>query len=195
MNYSTKKTKRLVQLSLFMALIILQTWVPMLGNINIPPLSITFIHVTVIIATLWLGTYEGMAVGLMWGLNSLLRAYIQPVSPLHTLVFTSPLVSVLPRVLMPFIVGNLANFFRSRKLSKNLLGMLSGVAGSLLNTIFVLGAIALFKQAAYLQIKEITQPELWAVLGSIVVVNGMPEAIAAGIVTPAIYRALDRSKQ
>ncbi|MCW6653125.1 ECF transporter S component [Aerococcaceae bacterium NML191292] len=195
MNYSTKKTKRLVQLGLFMALIILQTWVPMLGNINIPPLSITFIHVTVIIATLWLGTYEGMAVGLMWGLNSLLRAYIQPVSPLHILVFTSPLVSVLPRVLMPLIVGNLANFFRSQKLSKNLVGMLSGVAGSLLNTIFVLGAIALFKQADYLQIKEITQPELWAVLGSIVVVNGVPEAIAAGIVTPAIYRALDHKKQ
>lgn len=192
MNYSTNKTKRLVQLGLFLALIILQTWVPMLGNINIPPLSITFIHVTVIVATLWLGTYEGMVVGLMWGLNSLLRAYIQPVSPMHVLVFISPFVSVLPRVLMPFVIGHIAQFLRSKNISKTLIGTISGGLGSLLNTIFVLGAIALFKQADYLSIKEIAQPELWAVLGGIVVTNGVPEAIAASIMTPAIYRALDR---
>lgn len=194
MNYSGQHTKRLVQLSLFMALVILQTWVPMLGNINIPPLSITFIHVTVIVATLWLGTYEGMFVGAVWGINSLLRAYIQPVSPMHTLVFTSPLVSVFPRILMPLVVGLVVVFLRHKKVNKSVIGITGGLLGSILNTVFVLGSIAIFKQAEYLQIKDIAQPELLTVLWGIVIANGVPEMIASGIITPAIYRALDRSR-
>ena len=52
---SQNKTNQLVKLSVFVALIIIQSWVPMLGNIPTPVLSITYIHVTVILATLWLG--------------------------------------------------------------------------------------------------------------------------------------------
>ena len=50
---SQNKTNQLVKLSVFVALIIIQSWVPMLGNIPTPVLSITYIHVTVILATLW----------------------------------------------------------------------------------------------------------------------------------------------
>ena len=115
-SYSNNKTKDLVRISLFMAIIILQSWVPFLGNITIPlyPLAITFIHVTVIVATLYLGTKAGVIVGGVWGVNSLIRAYVMPTSPMYIYVFNSPFVTILPRMLMPLIVGFISHKILSK---------------------------------------------------------------------------------
>ena len=62
--------------------------------------------------------------------------------------------------------------------------------GSLLNTILVLGSIAIFKRAEYLQIQGADLNGLWKVLGGIILVNGIPEAIFAAMATPIIIKAL-----
>ncbi|MGX7109691.1 ECF transporter S component [Facklamia miroungae] len=193
-NKNSLKTKRLVILSIFMAIILLQTWVPFLGYIAIPPLNITIIHVTVIVATLWLGTKDGFIIGAFWGLNSLIRAYVMPTSPMYVYVFSSPLVSLLPRMIMPLIVGWFAKQTQS-KLKDRLRYMLAGGLGSLLNTIFVLGAIGLFKQAEYAQISGANLDTLWQVLGGIVLVNGVPEMIFSILVTPILINALSKIPQ
>nr|WP_281727681.1 ECF transporter S component [Facklamia miroungae] len=184
----------MVILSIFMAIILLQTWVPFLGYIAIPPLNITIIHVTVIVATLWLGTKDGFIIGAFWGLNSLIRAYVMPTSPMYVYVFSSPLVSLLPRMIMPLIVGWFAKQTQS-KLKDRLRYMLAGGLGSLLNTIFVLGAIGLFKQAEYAQISGANLDTLWQVLGGIVLVNGVPEMIFSILVTPILINALSKIPQ
>ena len=181
-------TNELVRLSVFVALIIIQSWVPMLGYINIPPLAITYIHVTVIVATLWLGVKQGMLVGAAWGLNSWLKAILAPVSPINTLVLSSPLVSVLPRILMPLILGTIVYYLKQKQVNSKLVGLTAGVLGSWLNTFLVLGAIVIFKQQAYMDIKSISdQATLWQVLGGIIATNGVFESIAAGIITPILY--------
>lgn len=189
LNKSSEKTKKLVILSIFLALILLQNWVPFLGYIAIPPLNITIIHVTVIVATLLLGTRSGFMVGTFWGINSLLRAYLMPTSPLYIYVFSSPLVSLLPRMLMPLIVGLLVRYPLAKR-DVRLKYMLAGGIGSVLNTVLVLGAIALFKRAEYLQIQGASLSNLWTVLGGIIVVNGIPEMIFSILITPIIMRAL-----
>ncbi|MDO4432808.1 MAG: ECF transporter S component [Aerococcaceae bacterium] len=193
MTNSYSKTRRLVQLSIFMAIVLLQSRVPFLGNIPInPALSVTIIHITVIVAVLLLGTLDGAMVGFVWGLNSFISALFFPTSPFQQMVLSSPLTSVLPRVLMPLCVGVFVAFLRRKKVNLYVQGIASGILGSLLNTVFVLGAIALFKQSEYIAIKEIAQSDLWKVLSGIVVANGIPEAIAAAVAVPAIYRALSR---
>lgn len=189
LNNSSQKTRRTVILSIFLALILLQTWVPFLGYIAIPPLNITIIHVTVIVATLLLGTREGFIIGTFWGINSLLRAYLMPTSPMYIYVFSSPLVSLLPRMIMPLIVGLLVRYPFS-KMGNRLKFMLAGGIGSVLNTVLVLGSIAVFKRAEYLQIQGASLSNLWTVLGGIILVNGVPEAIFSVLVTPIIMRAL-----
>lgn len=189
LNNSSQKTRRTVILSIFLALILLQTWVPFLGYIAIPPLNITIIHVTVIVATLLLGTREGFIIGTFWGINSLLRAYLMPTSPMYIYVFSSPLVSLLPRMIMPLIVGFLVRYPFS-KMGNRLKFMLAGGIGSVLNTVLVLGSIAVFKRAEYLQIQGASLSNLWTVLGGIILVNGVPEAIFSVLVTPIIMRAL-----
>ncbi|MGF3073102.1 ECF transporter S component [Facklamia sp. P12945] len=193
-NQNAMKTKRLVILSIFMAIILLQTWVPFLGYIAIPPLNITIIHVTVIVATLWLGTKDGFIIGAFWGLNSLIRAYVMPTSPMYVYVFSSPLVSLLPRMIMPLIVGWFAHQAQD-KIQDRLRYMIAGALGSILNTVFVLGAIGLFKQAEYSQISGANLDSLWQVLGGIVLVNGVPEMIFSILVTPILLNAVKKLPQ
>lgn len=185
---SQNKTNQLVKLSVFVALIIIQSWVPMLGNIPTPVLSITYIHVTVILATLWLGWKEGALVGTAWGLNSWIRALTAPVSPINAQVLSDVMVSVLPRVLMPLILAGLIVVFKSWSKNPRLVGALAGFSGSFLNTFLVLGAIVLFKQEVYMTIKGVDQTGLWKLLGGIIATNGILEAFVAAILTPIFYQ-------
>lgn len=185
---SQNKTNQLVKLSVFVALIIIQSWVPMLGNIPTPVLSITYIHVTVILATLWLGWKEGVLVGAAWGLNSWIRALTAPVSPINAQVLSDVMVSVLPRMLMPLILAGLIVVFKSWSKNPRLVGALAGFSGSFLNTFLVLGAIVLFKQEVYMTIKGVDQTGLWKLLGGIIATNGILEAFVAAILTPIFYQ-------
>ena len=162
---SQNKTNQLVKLSVFVAIIIIQSWVPMLGNIPTPVLSITYIHVTVILATLWLG-----------------------VSPINAQVLSDVMVSVLPRMLMPLILAGLIVVFKSWSKNPRLVGALAGFSGSFLNTFLVLGAIVLFKQEVYMTIKGVDQTGLWQLLGGIIATNGILEAFVAAILTPIFYQ-------
>ena len=185
---SQNKTNQLVKLSVFVALIIIQSWVPMLGNIPTPVLSITYIHVTVILATLWLGWKEGVLVATAWGLNSWIRALAAPVSPINAQVLSDVMVSVLPRMLMPLILAGLIVVFKSWSKNPRLVGALAGFSGSFLNTFLVLGAIVLFKQEVYMTIKGVDQTGLWQLLGGIIATNGILEAFVAAILTPIFYQ-------
>ncbi|WP_314393688.1 ECF transporter S component [uncultured Abiotrophia sp.] len=185
---SQNKTNQLVKLSVFVALIIIQSWVPMLGNIPTPVLSITYIHVTVILATLCLGWKEGVLVGTAWGLNSWIRALTAPVSPINAQVLSDVMVSVLPRMLMPLILAGLIVVFKSWSKNPRLVGALAGFSGSFLNTFLVLGAIVLFKQEVYMTIKGVDQTGLWQLLGGIIATNGILEAFVAAILTPIFYQ-------
>lgn len=191
-SYSNQQTKRLVRLSLFTAIVILQTWVPMLGYIDIPPVSVTVIHVTTIVAALWLGYVDGAIVGGVWGLNSLIRAFVQ--GTLMRDIFISPFVSVVPRILMPLIVAYVASKLRKHKAETTFIGLTCGMLGSALNTILVLGAITLFKQNNFVTALGLEPTAYWLTIKGIIVSNGIPEMIAAGIITPAIYRALNRKE-
>ena len=185
---SQNKTNQLVKLSVFVAIIIIQSWVPMLGNIPTPVLSITYIHVTVILATLWLGWKEGVLVGTAWGLNSWIRALTAPVSPINAQVLSDVMVSVLPRMLMPLILAGLIVVFKSWSKNPRLVGAMAGFSGSFLNTFLVLGAIVLFKQEVYMTIKGVDQTGLWKLLGGIIATNGILEAFVAAILTPIFYQ-------
>lgn len=189
-----RRTKELVQLSLLLALILIQTWVPFLGNINIPPLSITFVHVTVIVTTLTLGTREGVIVGTFWGLNSWIRAVIMPISPLHTMVLSNPLISVVPRILMPLIIGKIYEHLSTDKQqSKSVYGILGGL-GSLLNTVILLGFIGLFQANSGMAAFGVeSHRALWLSLMGIVTANGMPEMIFSAMVTPIVVIALKKT--
>ena len=189
MNTQKNKTYRIAILGILSAFIIIQTFVPFLGNIPIPPLNPTIIHITVIVAAFVLSTKDGMLVGLVWGLARMVKAYTLPASPLDLLLWTNPIIAVVPRVMVGLVAGLVFHAFLKRKQEK--VGMVTAaVLGSLTNTVLVLGFIALFYGNEYATALNVDPSNLLKVLAGIVATTGLGEAVAAGLIAPFIAKAL-----
>ncbi|MDR1272145.1 MAG: ECF transporter S component [Clostridiales Family XIII bacterium] len=70
----------------------------------------------------------------------------------------------------------------------------SAVAGSMTNTILVLGGVYLFFEDAYTQGMGLTEGSLFGILCTSVITNGIPEAVVAAICAFFICRAFKKSK-
>jgi len=136
--------------------------------------ALTIMHVPVIIGAVLEGPVVGVVIGFIFGLFSLIQAAIAPTGPADTW-FTNPVLSILPRL----FIGPFAwlAYRALEKLNRTLALIVSGVVGSLTNTVLVLGVIGLL---GYLP---------WALIGTIAVTNGLPEAVVAAIITLAVVAA------
>lgn len=186
---------RINMLAMFIAIIILQTSVPILGLIPIGPLSITIIPVTVTLAAILLGTTDGAIVGGVWGIITFIRAYVWPTSPLATIVFVNPVVSVFPRIMIGVVAGLVYQQLKKRLVSQGVAISIAAICGSLTNTILVLGLIYLFYRGNAPQLYQVNVKALLPYLLGVVGTNGVPEAIFSGIVTPLIGKPLLKTAQ
>ncbi|MFC0476050.1 ECF transporter S component [Robertmurraya beringensis] len=186
------KTFRMVLLGMLSAIIIIQTSIPFLGYIPMGPLSLTIIQVTVITAAIVLGTKEGAIIGGIWGIITFIRAFVAPTSVIAPIVFTNPLVSVLPRILIGVVAAYVFHRLLSGKLNETVRMSVAGVLGSLTNTVLVLGFIYLFYGEPYANFLKLDMEQLLPALLTIVATNGMTEAILSGVLTPIISKPLLR---
>lgn len=194
MKNSKNKTYRIAVLGILTAIIIIQNFVPFLGNIPIPPLNPTIIHITVIVATFVLGIKDGMIVGGIWGLVRMIKAYTLPASPLDLLLFTNPLIALVPRILIGLTAGLVFQFFHKKGNTKR--GMVIGaVVGSLTNTLLVLGFIALLFGQEYSEALGVPATNLMGILATVVATSGIAEAVVAAILAPVISNALIKVKR
>jgi uncharacterized membrane protein len=139
--------------------------------------SLTIMHVPVIIGAILEGPLVGSAIGLIFGIFSLLQAAIAPTGPADVW-FVNPLVSIIPRL----AIGPIAWLvYRAlRRMSEAPAVIASGIAGSLTNTVLVLGVIGGLGLLP------------WPVIGTIAVANGLPEAALAAILTFAVVASWKR---
>jgi uncharacterized membrane protein len=138
--------------------------------------SLTIMHVPVIIGAILEGPVVGLLIGLIFGLFSMLQAAIAPTGPADVW-FTNPLLSVLPRL----FIGPAAWAVWVALKRWPVVGLIAaGIAGSLTNTILVLGMIVVL---GYLPLAAVLP---------IVVVNGLPEAALSAILTLVIVAAWQR---
>ena len=173
--------------SILIAIIILQDFVPFLGNIPVGPLSITTMHVTVIVAAIVVGPVDGAIIGGVWGILTWVRAFVAPSSPLAPLVMVNPLVSVVPRIIIGLVAGYLYRWLARLSKQPRLAMILAGIAGSLTNTGLVLGAIALFyRTPAVARAYGVNVAHLLPALETIMATNGLAELVFAAIVVPLV---------
>ncbi|MFD1318179.1 ECF transporter S component [Loigolactobacillus zhaoyuanensis] len=190
------KAYRISILAMFIAIIIIQNFVPMFGYIPIGLLDLTTIHITVIIAAIILGPGDGALIGGAWGLITFIRAFTAPTSPLAPLVFTNPVVSIVPRILIGLVAGWLFIWLQ-RKMKRTPAMMLAALAGALINTILVLGLIYMFYRTPAVAQAYGTADvsRLGGLLLVVVGTNGIPEAILAAVVAPLICTPLMRFRK
>lgn len=180
---------QLTLISMIVALLIIQTFIPVFGYIPLGPIDVTIVHITVILSAVLFGPKFGTIIGAIWGSLSMLRAFMQP-TPFN-IVLLNPLISVLPRLLVGLISAILFKLLKD-KMSKTVAYTVTGAIGSLSNTILVLGSIYLFASEAYANALGIPESALLGALGSIVVTNGVIEVIAAIVILPILAIAMEK---
>lgn len=193
-----KKTFRIAISAIFVAIILVQTFVPYIGYIRILPglPSITTIPLTVALAGCLMGPGFGTSIGLFWGLLSLFIAYTQPGDIVSMLLFRNIFIALVPRAAAGFIAGMIGQAAKDEsKLQKTVVYTIAGLCTSLANTLLVISITSLWfmnNPAALLQSLGQTQNSapLIAILLSVLVVNGVVEAIFTAILTPAIAMPL-----
>ncbi len=139
--------RKMVVAAMLSAITAILTFTP-IGMIPLPPPlpSATTVHVPVILAALVEGPWVGLIVGLVFGLCSFARAWQSGMIGL-TLFFRNPLVSVLPRLIVPLAA------FGAYMLLKRLLpktgvwdkasAAIASALGAVVNTVLCLGMIVL----------------------------------------------------
>ena len=200
------KTLEMVQLALFAAIIVVMASVPFLGYIPLPFTRATILHVPVIIGCLMMGPKKGAILGFLFGLTSFLQATFNPnitsfaFSPFYSLRDVhgnalSLVICFVPRILVgivPFFVYKLLMKMPEKVKGRQTLSLaLAGLVGSLTNTLLVMNFIYLFFGKEYAAAKEITS-NLYSVILGVILMNGVPEAIVAAILTAAVCKALFR---
>lgn len=184
-------TKRLTMMAIATAILLIQNFVPFLGNLPLPPLNPTIIHITVIVFTFLLGTRDGMIIGAIWGIIRMIRAFAMPASPLDPLIWTNPIIAVLPRLLIGLTVGVTYQWLQKRWPSTHSL-RISAFLGSLTNTVFVMLFIYLFFTEDIAYLMNIQMDNIVYGLLAIVVTSGIPEAIIAAIIAPIVVKPLKK---
>lgn len=188
---------RMTLRALLVVIVLLQSMIPWLGNIPLGLMSITILPVTIAIIAIAFGPGEGALLGGLWGVITWIRAFVYPTSALAPLIFTNPVIAVVPRILVGVVAGYA---FRElvKLLSPSVSAAVAGLLASLTNTGLVLGLIYLFFNhnhqvtAAYGQ----TNGHLAAALFAIVTTNGLVEAAVAliltGLIAPAVWKVVKK---
>ena len=191
-----KRTLAMTQFALLLALEAIVCFTP-LGSIQFTPVLVaTLSHIPVIMAAILLGPAAGSAMGFFFGLFSFLVWSFTPPNPLAAFVFTplhspgnvwSLVVCFAPRILIGLVAGYSFKLFQRtfRFFDKVhvLSYCLSGLLGSMTNTILVLGSIYIFFGPAYAAAYDVDFSLLLNILAGIVATNGLLEAAVAIVLT------------
>ena len=171
---------------IIIALIAVMTFVPQVGyvTIGLNSISITTIHIVVILFAWMFGWKKGFVAGLAFGFFSMLKAIVMPVT-VSDPAFQNPLISVLPRVLFGVIAGltfDLLRFIR-RPSTRFWLDVLMVPVLTILHTVLVL--------VMYFSINNVS--DYTKILGVIISLNGLLEIGAATVLVPLLILPLDKA--
>lgn len=198
-----QNTRSMVQTAIFGAIIIIMAFTPFLGYIPLGFTRATIIHIPVILASLLLGPKKGASLGFLFGLTSFINNTMNPTitsfvfTPFYNLGefeggFGSIIICFLPRVLvgvLPYYIYKLIKKIDKKPVSSWGL-IISGVAGSMVNTLLVMNLIYMFFREDYAAANGVTVKVVYGFILSIITINGVPEAIVAGVLVFFIGRIL-----
>lgn len=198
----------LVLTALFTAILLLMGFTP-LGLIDLPIIKATILHVPVIIASVLLGPKKGGFLGAVFGAISLWKNTMAPsllsfaFSPLIPLPGGSHgsawalVICFVPRILVGFVPWFVVKALQKLPGNKTLLDTIgcvaAGAIGSAVNTGLVMGTIGLVLGDAFAAAQGISHELVSGALLTVVFANGVPEAVAAAVLTPAVVIGVSKA--
>ena len=210
-----EKLYGMVLLALFTAIIFIMAFTP-LGYIPLVVINATIIHIPVILGSLFLGPKKGAFLGFIFGLTSFMNNTFKPAS-LSAFVFSpvlaygvvgwtgiirSLVICFIPRILVGIFPWYVFQLFaglqqkaagqKGRIWLRTAGFMVSGIAGAMTNTVFVMSGIYFLYKDAYAAALNISPDAVLGVIWGVVSFNGVLEALVAGVLITGIGTVLVR---
>ena len=200
-NKEKKGTRWMVSVALMAAIIIVLANTP-LGMIQLPIIKATTVHIPVIIGAILFGPLAGAIRGGVVGICSLISNTMAPtlLSFAFSPFLASNLAGVLKalwisvgcRILIGVAAGWIWILFRKIKLNTYVALAIAGFAGSMVNTIMVMGSIYFLLAQQYAEAKEVAVTAVFGLIMGTVTASGIPEALAAAVLVAVIGKVLMR---
>ena len=200
-NKEKKGTRWMVSVALMAAIIIVLANTP-LGMIQLPIIKATTVHLPVIIGAILFGPLAGAILGGVFGICSLISNTMAPtlLSFAFSPFLASNLAGVLKalwisvgcRILIGVAAGWIWILFRKIKLNTYVALAITGFAGSMVNTIMVMGSIYFLLAQQYAEAKEVAVTAVFGLIMGTVTASGIPEALAAAVLVAVIGKVLMR---
>lgn len=200
-NKEKKGTRWMVSVALMAAIIIVLANTP-LGMIQLPIIKATTVHIPVIIGAVLFGPLAGAILGGVFGICSLISNTMAPtlLSFAFSPFLASNLAGVLKalwisvgcRILIGVAAGWIWILFRKIKLNTYVALAITGFAGSMVNTIMVMGSIYFLLAQQYAEAKEVAVTAVFGLIMGTVTASGIPEALAAAVLVAVIGKVLMR---
>ena len=193
-------TRWMVCVALMAAIVIVLANTP-LGMIQLPIIKATTVHIPVIIGAILLGPSAGAILGFVFGVCSLISNTMAPTllsfafSPFMSTTgipgaIKAIWVSVGCRMLIGIAAGWLWILLKKVRLNDVVALPIVGFAGSMVNTITVMGSIYFLFAQQYAEAKDVAVTADWGLVMGTVTASGIPEAIAAAILVLALGKVL-----
>ena len=149
----TFNNHKIAQLAIYTALMIILIFVPYTGFISIGIVSFTIIPVVIALATYHHGFVGAMLTSILFGIGSFVLAMV---GITHSILFTRPEISILPRVFLGLIVYGIYKLLGQIRLWKF---MILSALTVIINTSLVTGFMFMTAEYDY-QVKDIART-LW----------------------------------
>lgn len=196
-----KRTQRLTLAAFFVAIEIVLGVTP-LGFIPVGAISITTMHLPVILAGMVLGPGYGAMAGFVFGMISMIKATMSPgltsfcFSPFITVGgvsgnFWSFVIALGPRMFLGWFSGMMFRMLRKHTNDITAASVTAAV-NTLIHTLLVMGLIWVFFGTEYASAAGIS---VGAVIVAVLASNGILEIILAAVAIPALVRALKPSME
>lgn len=191
-----ERTTHLVLDAMLVAILLVLQLTP-LGYIPIPGFNPTTMHIPVIVGAILLGPADGAFLGLVFGITSIIQATVQV--PLTGFLFSpfvpfgsykSAIIAIVPRVLLGLVAAWVYRALRRVDHRGAASAAVAAVAGSLTNTVLVLGGVFVLMRGEYIQQLKVPAAAVAKVLGGVVLTSGLAEAAVGAIAVTAVVQAV-----
>lgn len=159
-----------------------------LGYIQISPtVSLTIMHIPVVLAAVLAGLPGGIVTGLIFGLTSLVNAAANPSGVLDPF-FVNPLCSVLPRLLFGLVSWGIFKLIELiPHCPKSVNSLVTAILSSLVHSFVVIGSLYLFLNG---KISEAMNGLGYFALMLMILPGAFLEAVAAGFVCSIVVASI-----
>lgn len=193
------RVKDLVIFSFFLAIEFIFCFTP-LGSINLfGPVVATLAMIPVSLLAIFKGLKQGLLLGFFMGLFSLIVWTFMPPAPVGFIFspfvtaagvqgnFGSLIICFVPRMMIAVVAYYSYHVLSSFSKNRAVKAFVAGFVSSAAHTILVLLGIYLFFRDSY---SAVIGVPIWTIFSSIIISNGIPEAIVNAISCSVVYRSI-----